>query len=357
MTMSPRERSVAVLKGQIPDRVPCVPLIDTSYAAAVAGMPVSECFINPEAYAQALVATFERHPDIDGVSINIGLSDDVMLDYAVSNGVHTIKTTGGLTWMVPENDIGSIEHCEITDLNDPRIATDEYLMNACLRTLRAIPEPIRKKYLINTTVTGPYSQVAFLLGVNNLMLATLDEPDALDAAIQKRVPFAHAWVDELVALDPGCIWIGEGFASNSLVGRDTYRRFVMPYERQVVDRIHAIGKTSFLHICGGLDGSLESLLETGSDGVEIDWQVDIADAKRRVGHAMTLKGNLNTSSLIRSTPDEVYGLTRDGIAAGKAGGHFILSSGCCLGRDTPPASVDAMVRACEDFGSYASVPS
>ncbi len=53
-----------------------------------------------------------------------------------------------------------------------------------------------------------------------------------------------------------------------------------------------------------------------------------------------------------ATPDEVYALTRDGIAAGKAGGRFILSSGCCLGRDTPPASVDAMVRACEDFGVY-----
>ncbi len=36
----------------------------------------------------------------------------------------------------------------------------------------------------------------------------------------------------------------------------------------------------------------------------------------------------------------------------KAGGRFILSSGCCLGRDTPPENVDAMVRACEDFGGY-----
>lgn len=352
MSMTPRERAVAALQGKIPDRVPCVPLIDTSYAAAVAGIPVSECFINPEAYARALVAVFERHPDIDGATINIGLSDDVMLDHTVKNGVHTVKTNGGLTWMVPENDIGSIEHCEITDLADPRFATAEYLMPACLRTLRAIPEAIRRKYLINTTVTGPYSQVAFLIGVNNLMFATVDEPDALEAAIRQRIPFALKWVDELAALDPGCIWIGEGFASNSLVGRDTYRRFVMPYERRVVERIHAIGKTSIVHICGKLDDSLESLLETGTDGAEIDWQVDIADAKRRIGHRITLKGNLNTSALVKSSPDEIYALTRERLQAGKPGGRFILSSGCCLGRDTPPANVDAMVRACEEFGGY-----
>ena len=254
--------------------------------------------------------------------------------------------------MVPENDIGSIEHCEITDFSDSRFETDEYLMRVCLRTLRAIPPAIRQKYLINTTVTGPFSQVAFLVGVNPLMLATLDEPEALEAAIAKRVPFALHWVDELAALDPGCIWIGEGFASNSLVGDPTYRRFVMPYERQVVERIHRIGKTSLLHICGKLDSSLESVMETGSDGIEIDWQVDVAEAKQRIGRHMTLKGNLNTSSLIHSTPDEVYAMTRDLIGQGKAGGRFIVSSGCCLGRDTPPASVDAMVRACEDFGGY-----
>jgi MtaA/CmuA family methyltransferase len=350
--MTPRERAIAALEGRLPDRVPCVPLIDTSYAAAVGGIPVGECFINPEAYAAALVATLERHPDIDGVTINIGLSDDVMEDHVVVQGVHTVRTRGGLTWMVPENDIGSIEQCEITELTDSRIATDEYLMHACLRTLKAIPEAIRRKYLINTTVTGPYSQVAFLLGVNNLMLATIDDPDGLEAAIRLRVPFALRWVDELAALDPGCIWIGEGFASNSLVGRDTYRRFVMPYERAVVERIHSLGKASLIHICGQLDSSLESLLETGSDGVEIDWQVDVAAAKQRLGGRLTLKGNLNTSTLVAAKPDAIYQLSRSLLARGKAGGRFILSSGCCLGRDTPPANVDAMVRACEDHGAY-----
>jgi hypothetical protein len=105
--MTPRERAVAALSGKTPDRVPCVPLVDTSYAAACAKMPVSECFLNPEAYAAALVATLDRHPDIDGVSINIGLSADVILEHTRSKGAHHVRTVGGLTWMVPENDIGT----------------------------------------------------------------------------------------------------------------------------------------------------------------------------------------------------------------------------------------------------------
>jgi uroporphyrinogen-III decarboxylase len=75
-------------------------------------------------------------------------------------------------------------------------------------------------------------------------------------------------------------------------------------------------------------------------------------AKRRVGNRLTLKGNLNTSMLVNSKPDEVYELTKEIVSQGKPGGRFILSSGCCLGRDTPPENMDAMTRACEDSGSY-----
>jgi len=350
--MTPRERAVAALSGKLPDRVPCVPLVDISYAAACAGVPVAECFVNPEAHAAALVATLDRHPDIDGISINIGLSDDVVVEHAKQNGAHRIKTLGGMTWLVPDNDIGSVESCEVSDFRDPRLATDEYLMRACLRTLRAIPRKYREHYLINTTVTGPFSQVAFMIGLDNIMLGTIEhEADLLHAIIQ-RVPFALQWVDALAELDPGCIWIGEGFASNSLLGCDSYRKYVMPFEKLVVDRIHSIGRTALLHICGKLDQSLESTLETGADGAEIDWQVDIPQAKRRVGDRITLKGNLNTATLVRATPDEVYALTREVVAQGKPGGRFILSSGCCLGRDTPSGNVDAMVRACEDTGFY-----
>lgn len=350
--MTPRERAVAALSGRIPDRVPCVPLVDTSYAAACAKLPVSQCFINPEAYAAALVATFDRHPDIDGVSINIGLSDDVAVEHTRVKGADRIRTRGGMTWLVPENDIGSVESCEVRDFRDERIATEDYLMPACLRTLRAIPRKYRERYLINTTVTGPFSQVAFMAGLDNLMIATIEQEAELLQAIALRVPFALRWVDALAELDPGSIWIGEGFASNSLLGRDSYRKYVMPFEKRVVDRIHAISRPALLHICGKLDQSLESTLETGADGAEIDWQVDLPKAKQRVGDRLTLKGNLNTSTLVHAQPDEIYALTRGIIEQGKPGGRFIVSSGCCLGRDTPPANVDAMVRACEEAGAY-----
>jgi hypothetical protein len=75
--MNSRERSVSAMRGLTPDRVPVMPLIDTSYAAASYGVPVSECFLNPVTHARALESCLERHPDLDGLSINIGLTPEV----------------------------------------------------------------------------------------------------------------------------------------------------------------------------------------------------------------------------------------------------------------------------------------
>jgi hypothetical protein len=51
-----RERSVRAMRREPVYRCPCVPLIDTSYAAACLGVPVSQCFLDPELHARALVS-------------------------------------------------------------------------------------------------------------------------------------------------------------------------------------------------------------------------------------------------------------------------------------------------------------
>ena len=111
--MTGRHRAVDTIFGQTPDRVPCVPLIDLSYASAVANVPVSTCFLDPKIHAQALVDALKRHPTIDGLSVNICLSDNVIIEFNKSQDGYLAKTTGGITWKVPRQDVGSVQACEI----------------------------------------------------------------------------------------------------------------------------------------------------------------------------------------------------------------------------------------------------
>lgn len=349
-TATPRQRAVAAMYRRTTDRPACVPFIDNSYAAPRAGRKVSDCFLDPDAYAESLVASLARHPDIDGVSINLCLDNEIILDLKQTADETIVKTTGGLTWLVPFNDVGSVRETEVTSFDDSRLETDDPLKPGIIRTLKAIPEDLRKRYLFSCGLTGAFSQVAFMMGLARVMVATIEEPQALEKAIEKRLPFALRWAEEMAEFDPPCVWIGEGFASSSLMGAQTYKRFVLPYERIVCDRLRELGIPSIVHICGKINPILELIPETHADCLEADWQVDLADARQRIGERIAIKGNLNTTTLVRGSPSEVYELSRSALRAMRGNPGFILSSGCALGRDTPPENVDAMLRAAKEAG-------
>ena len=102
--MEPRQRAVAAMYGRMADRVPCVPLIDNSYSAPVMGAPVSQCFLDPTSHAESLVACLERHPTIDGLSVNLCLADEIILEKQEQADGYAIKARGKLTM----NEVGRV---------------------------------------------------------------------------------------------------------------------------------------------------------------------------------------------------------------------------------------------------------
>jgi len=349
-SLTHRQRAVNAIQRHTTDRPPCVPFIDNSYAAPRAGRKVSECFIDPDAYAEGLVASLERHPDIDGVSINLCLADEIILEVKQTADEYLVKTTGGLTWLVPFNDVGSVRETEVTSFDDSRLESDDPFKPGIILTLKAIPDDLHQRYLFSCGLTGAFSQVAFMMGLTRVMMATIEEPQALERAIKKRLPFALRWAEEMAEFDPPCVWIGEGFASSSLMSAHTYKRFVLPYEHIVCDRLRELGIPSIIHICGKINPILDMIPETHADCLEADWQVDLVDARQRIGDRISIKGNLNTTTLVHGSQSEIYELSRQALRTMQGNPGFILSSGCALGRDTPPENVDAMLRAAKESG-------
>ncbi len=182
--MTSRQRAVAAMFGQPVDRLPCVPLIDNSYSAAVLGVPVSECFLHPETHAASLAGCLDRHPLIDGFSINWCLADEVILSRERTSSGWLVHTTGGMTVTVPLNDVGSVSACEIVSFDDPRLSVDNPFLPGLIQTLQALPPAIRQNTLVNCGVTGPFSQVEFLMGLDRVMYATLDDPAGLRRAMR-----------------------------------------------------------------------------------------------------------------------------------------------------------------------------
>jgi uroporphyrinogen decarboxylase len=80
---------------------------------------------------------------------------------------------------------------------------------------------------------------------------------------------------------------------------------------------------------------------------------DLAEVKRAHGHQIALMGNLHTTDvMLRGTPDDVEKAARTAIDAAGTGGGFILSTGDQCGRDTPDANIFKLIEVAQTHGRY-----
>ncbi len=130
-------------------------------------------------------------------------------------------------------------------------------------------------------------------------------------------------------------WAGE------LSCRD-YEEFALPYERKIFDSInrHKAPAILFINGCGNF---LEKMAASGADVLSIDWRIDLAEARKRVGDDITLQGNLDPCVLL-TTPEIVTEKARELIRAG--GGHrHILNLGHGILPPTPVENARAFIDA------------
>ena len=200
-------------------------------------------------------------------------------------------------------------------------------------------ERARADKLIEGWVEGPCAEAADLRGINTLMMDFFEDPafihDLFEFTLELGIRFAKAQVDA------GADIIGIGDAAASLVGPQIYTEFVWPYERRLVDAIHATGAKTRLHICGNTQPILAEIGKLGCSIVDLDWMAHLADARELMGPHQILLGNIDPVATLRNgSRDGVY----EAIAEchRQAGRRYIVGAGCEVPRDTPQENLRAM---------------
>ncbi|CAL8463096.1 g2630 [Coccomyxa elongata] len=118
-------------------------------------------------------------------------------------------------------------------------------------------------------------------------------------------------------------------------------RWSRPYIERIVQRVKAehpsVPITLYANGSGGL---LERLGSTGVDVVGLDWTIDMADARKRLGPDQSVQGNVDPAVLFAS-PDAIEAAVKDCLAKAGRKGHILnLGHGVLVG--TPEESVAHM---------------
>ena len=109
-----------------------------------------------------------------------------------------------------------------------------------------------------------------------------------------------------------------------------YETFAMPYQRRVVEQVKATHPdTPMILYINGSAGILDRMSKSGVDIVSVDWTVDMAEARARLGENIGVQGNIDPCVLYGSQ-DFIRDRVLDTIRkAGKKGhilnlGHGVL---------------------------------
>jgi uroporphyrinogen decarboxylase len=113
-------------------------------------------------------------------------------------------------------------------------------------------------------------------------------------------------------------WAGELSAAD-------YEEFALPYERKVFERIHrgpsGLTVPAILYV-NGCSHILEKMIESGANVLSIDWRIDLAEARRRVGDKVALQGNLDPCELL-GTPETISESVKEILNKGGGLGHIV----------------------------------
>ena len=343
--MTSLERVQAVLRGEIPDRLPVIPQ-SFMFSANTAGYSIGQINRCPAKMAEAHRICQEKY-GYDGCIIDV---DDATL--AEACGAKVIFSERDVAMVDKKHTtLNSLE--EIDDLKLPDPLKDGRICD-WLETSQRLMELVGDHvFVMGRADQGPFDVLCLLRGAQDFMVDLITEDEdvilhALEWATEAHIRFARAQLMTGVHSTS----MGDSYAGPNLVSPEMYRKYAFPFEKKVVESIRDLPGAYSIHICGDATKILTEMGETGADILELDWKVDMAEARKLIPDNVVLMGNVNPSDpMYLGTPEEVLRQSKN-IIEGTRGKGLILSSGCALGANTKPENVAALVKAARLYGSH-----
>lgn len=346
--MTSLERCMTVLNGETPDMLPIIPQ-SFMFAVETANLKIGDVNKNGKKMAQAHIISQEKY-GYDGCVIDF---DDATIAEAVGAKV-IFREDEPATVDEEQPVLKDLRDVYNMPIPDP---SRSGRMNEWLEATRTLVDAIGDHvFVMGRADQGPFSIACLLRGTTQFMMDLLTEDkqlidDVLDYCRKISAIFAKAQKDA----GAHATSIGDAFAGPNLISPDMYRQFALEPEKKLTKEVQEYGIPFSIHICGNTNGIIEDMGTTGAKILEVDWQLDIAKAREVVPMSTTIMGNIDPSfPLVVGSPEDVDSAVKKIIEATKGKNH-IISSGCAMGRNTPPENFRAFINAARKYGSYEEI--
>jgi len=336
--MNPKELVHTALSGEPTDRPACGPLA-CHFCARYFGIPLKDYTLDASVLAESVIRYYEEfRPDAVWVSADTWITAEAMGAKVRFPG-NDEPMCGG-----PEPTIRSLDDVSRIPNPDPEKLGRQPLM---IEAVHLVNEAIGTDvFIVACFDQSPFSLACALGGISDVMMATREAPEFVEALLEKGVEHAVAYGRALA--EAGADMLSTGDSPAVMLGPGLYRKFALPYERRVFKTLREhTSYTLSLHICGDSTSLLADMASSGADVLELDYDVDLAQTCSVLPDEIAIWGNINSvSPLFDGTPEEVRAVAEQALTTVREAGksRFVLSSGCTVAPDTPGENLEALIE-------------
>lgn len=207
----------------------------------------------------------------------------------------------------------------------------------------------------NTPIIGvvmsPFSVPIMQLGFNKYLDLLDESPEIAEILLEKNRIFCREWANAQIAAGAHVICYFDPMASSTMTSRDIYKRWGYESAKKVIGEIHAPVVT---HLASGRAiPVMDLLLATGSVGLGVSAEEDLADLKNACRGNAAVIGNLNGIEMRRWTAAEAKEKVKDLILKAGAGGGFIIADNHGeIPYQVPDRVLHAVADAIDKWGRY-----
>lgn len=383
-TMTPRQRLIAALNHQQPDRVPIdlggnqTGIHKLAYQALLEHLGIADEVVimdQVQQLAQPSEAVLERlRVDTRYIAAGAPEGFDGSVKTAERGGRTWYDLTDefGVTWSMPADhplymDISHhpLAGASIGDIRDyPFPKGDDPSRFAGLRQ-RALRLKQDTPYAIVSGISGVvYETCWYMRGLENWFIDMGVQPQFCEALLDQTLKFWLDWfrlfLDEVGDL-VDVIMVGDDLAGQKgpLFNPAFYRAVVKPRQKQLVQYIRSRTEAKiWYHTCGACTQYIPDLIDNGVDAlnpVQIGTPgMDPAELKARFGDRLTFWGGAIDAQhvLPTATPEVVREHVRRNLRAFMPGGGYVFNNVHNIQAGVPPENVVAMYDAAYEFGFY-----
>lgn len=327
--MNSYERVMRRLNGEAVDKVPNLNII-MAFAAKNIGVPYSKYVTDFQYLVEANIKCCEQF----GIDAVCAISDPVREAHSFGAKI-TIPVDGVPFCTEPLiKDYSSLQKIKAKSPYDDIRTLDR------IKAIELFNKQVKNKYPIIGWVEGALAEAADLRDISQIMMDLILDPgpvmELFEIIYQQQLEFTKSQIEA------GADIIGVGDAAASLVGPELYEKYVLPYEKRIVDDIHRLGAKAKLHICGNTEAILHLIKKVDADIVDVDWKVDFKKAIDAFKDSKSAAcGNMDPVSVfLFGDCDTVRNSVQRCLDV--ADTKTLIAGGCEIPRDTPYENMLAM---------------